>query len=82
MMCGIAERGRSLLLQDFLDGFGCLAFGEASAVGYAEHMRVDGEGFGAKCDVKHHVRSFAPDAREQLEQVAVGRDFAAILIDK
>ena len=81
-MRGIAERGRSLPLEDFLDGFGCFPFGESGAIADTENMRIDGKGFGPERDVEDDVRRLATDPGEGFEQVAINRYVAAMPIDK
>ena len=82
MVRSVAKRRRGLPLEDLFDGFGRFTLAEACAVRDAKDVGVDGEGLGPERDIKHHVCRLAPDTGELLEQVTIGRNFAAILIDK
>ena len=81
-MRGIAERRGGLALEDFLDGLGCLSFGKACAVSDAEDVRIDRKCLCAKSDVEDDIGSLTADAGKRLEQVAIRRHFAAMLVDE
>ena len=69
-------------VQDIFDGAWGFAGREAGAVGDAEDVSVDGDLALAEDDVENDVGSFAADAGERLERVAVGGDLAAVKLDQ
>ena len=52
---------------------------QARAVGDAEYVRVDRDGFLAEGDVEHHIGTLAADTRQRLQRFAAARNFSAML---
>ena len=61
---------------------GRFAVGEAGAVGDAEDVCIHGDCAFAEDFHQHDVGSFAADAGEGLQRLAIVRDFALVLIDQ
>ena len=76
MMSANAERLRRNFFKHFFDDQHCFAGSETGSVADPEYMRVDSKGFRPECSVHHDIGSLAPDPRQSLERVAVGRHFA------
>ena len=66
-------------LLDFVD---VLAWRDARAVGDAIDVRVNRDRRLPEGDVEHHVRRLAAHAGQRFERGAVGRYFAAMLLDQ
>ena len=76
------ERRRGDLVELEFDREHVLAFGEASAVGDAEDMRVDRDRRLAERGVEHDVGGLAPDPGELFERCAIGGDLATMFVDQ
>ncbi len=61
---------------------GVLPGAEAGAVGDAEDMRVDGDGWLAEGSVQHDIGGLAPDAGQRLQRLAIMRHLAAMALDQ
>ena len=82
MVSVLFEFIRGEFQQFLLDRQRVLARCESGAIGNAEDMRIDSNGWFAESDVQHHIRGFASDARQCLKRFAVSGDFAAMLIEQ
>jgi len=74
----MAAKGlRHALFEQRLDLLDRLPFGQPGAVGNAEDMGIDREGFRAKGAVHHHIGGLAPDTGKGSQDIAIGGNFAA-----
>ena len=77
-----AKRGGDFLLQPLFHGQRGLALGQAGAVGNAEDVRIDREGFRSERAVHHHVGGLAPHPRQAGQHVAISRNLTTEIADQ
>ena len=74
----LRQRGAELLF----DLHGVIAFGDADAIGNAQHMPIDRQARHAECVPEDDICGFPADARELGEEFHVRRDAALMLGDE
>ena len=74
--------GRHRLAQLLLDLDRIVAFGDADAVGDAQHVPIDRAARDAERVAEHDVRGLSPHARQRDERVHRRRHLAAVMLDQ